>query len=138
MQAGRGPRTHPGRLLVLAAALLTAGQRRAPGLCAEVEATGFAAGDPLRLAALPPRPAAAEVREALRRDPLRCLTRPRGGPGPCTGVTWLVGNRAAVVGRGEVGGAAFYRVALRLRLEAGFGEVQLYVREADAPCVHHP
>ena len=135
MQAGRGPRTRPGCLLVLAAVLLAAGQRRAPGLCADVEATGFAAGDPLRLAALPPRPAAAEVREALRRDPLRCLTRPRGGPGLCAGVTWLVGNRAAVVGRGEVGGAAFYRVALRMRLEAGFREVQLYVREADAPCV---
>ena len=133
MQAGRGPRTHPGRLLVLAAALLTAGQRRAPGLCAEVEATGFAAGDPLRLAALPP---GAEVRDALRRDPLRCLTRPRGGPGPCTGVTWLGGNRAAVAGRGEAGGAVFYRVTLRMRLETGLGEVQLYVREADAPCVH--
>jgi hypothetical protein len=127
-----------GRLLVLAAALLAAaGQRRAPGSCAEAEATGFAAGDPLRLAALPPRPAAAEVREALRRDPLRCLpARPRGGPGPCTGVTWLAGNRAAVQDRGEVGGAAFYRVTLRMRLETGLGEVQLYVREADAPCVH--
>ena len=136
MQAGHGPRIHPGGLLILAAALLAAGQRRAPGLCAEVEATGFAAGDPLRLAALPPRPAAAEVREALRRDPLRCLTRPRGGPGPCTGVTWLGGNRAAVAGRGEAGGAAFYRVTLRMRLETGLGEVQLYVREADAPCVH--
>ena len=129
--------SHPGRLLALAAAaLLTAGQRRAPGICPEVEATGFAAGDPLRLAALPPRPTAAEVREALRRDPLRCLlARPRSGPGPCTGVTWLAGNRAAVAGRGEVGAAAFYRVTLRMRLEAGFGEVQLYVREADAPCV---
>ena len=75
--------SHPGRLLALAAAaLLTAGQRRAPGICPEVEATGFAAGDPLRLAALPPRPTAAEVREALRRDPLRCLlARPRSGPG---------------------------------------------------------
>ena len=131
--------SRPGRLLALAAAaLLTAGQRRAPGICPEVEATGFAAGDPLRLAALPPRPTAAEVREASRRDPLRCLTRPRGGPGPCTGVTWLVGNRAAVLDRGEAGGGASYRVALRMRLETGFGEVQLYVREADAPCVHHP
>ena len=69
MQAGHGPRIHPGRLLVLAAALLAAGQRRAPAICSEVEATGFAAGDPLQLAALPPRPTAAEVREALRRDP---------------------------------------------------------------------
>ena len=136
MQAGHGPHVHPGRLLILAAALLAAGQRTAPGSCAEVEATGFAAGDPLRLAALPPRPAAAEVREALRRDPWRCLTRPRGGPGPCTGVTWLAGNRAAVAGRGEAGGAAFYRVTLRMRLETGLGEVQLYVREADTPCVH--
>ena len=136
MQAGHGPRIHPGGLLILAAALLGAGQRRAPGICSEVEATGFAAGDPLRLAALPPRPTGAEVRDALRRDPLRCLTRPRGGPGPCTGVTWLGGNRAAVAGRGEAGGAAFYRVTLQMRLETGLGEVQLYVREADAPCVH--
>ncbi len=136
MQAGHGPHVHPRRLSILAAALLAAGQRSAPGSCAEVEATGFAAGDPLRLAALPPRPAAPEVREALRRDPLRCLTRPRGGPGPCTGVTWLTGNRAAVAGRGEAGGGAFYRVTLRMRLETGLGEVQLYVREADAPCVH--
>ena len=135
MRAGHGPRIHPVLLPVLAAAILAAGQRRAPTTCAEVEASGFAAGDPLQLAALPPRPAAAEVREALRRDPLRCLIRPRGGPGPCAGVTWLAGNRAAVAGRGEAGGAAFYRVALRMRLETGIGEVQLYVREADAPCV---
>jgi hypothetical protein len=45
------------------------------------------------------------------------------------------GNRAAVAGRGEAGGVAFYRVTLRMRLETGIGEVQLYVREADAPCV---
>jgi hypothetical protein len=136
MQAGHGTRIHPGGLLILAAALLAAGQHRTPGVCSEVEATGFAAGDPLRLAALPPRPTGAEARDALRRDPLRCLTRPPGGPGPCTGVTWLAGNRAAVAGRGEADGAAFYRVTLRMRLESGLGEVQLYVREANAPCVH--
>ncbi len=75
------------------------------------------------------------MREALRRDPLRCLIRPRGGPGACAGVTWLAGNRAAVAGRGEVGGAASCRVTLRMRLETGVGEVQLCVRGADAPCV---
>lgn len=135
MQTGHGPRIRHGGLLMLAAALLAAAPRRAPGVCSEVEAAGFAAGDPLRLAALPPRPTGAEVRDALRRDPLRCLTRPRGGPGPCTGVTWLGGNRAAVAARGKAGGGAFYRVTLRMRLETGLGEVQLYVREADAPCV---